>query len=635
MLITTLAWIVLGLPLAGALLLSLWPQEPDRALSRVVGVGTVAVGFIFTVIIFADLLTRNPSQRHATNALWQWINVDGLHIDLAIFIDPLSVMMMLIITGVGSLIVWYSTEYMAEDRDYRRFFAEMNFFVFSMLLLVMAGNFFFLIVGWAFVGLASYLLIGYYYEKPSAVAAAKKAFVINVIGDVGLVLGAFLIAKTFGTLDYQAVFNAAPTRLPAGSFTAEMICLLLFVGCAAKSAQIPLHTWLPDAMEGPTPVSALIHAATMVTAGVYLIVRCNVLFHLAPYASDYIAITGAVTLLVAASIAIVQEDIKRVLAWSTVSQIGYMMLAAGLGFYSQAMFHLLMHAFFKALLFLTAGVVIHALAGEQSLNRMGGLHRLLKFASFAMLVGCLAISGIPPFSGFFSKDEILSSAMAAGPLGVVCGTAGIIGAAMTAFYMFRLYFRAFSGPERDGGYHPHPHMPGVAMTIPVGVLAVLATVGGFLQVPWGRHLINTWLAPSIPAESTIEPSVSVEWITSIVCVVLAGAAIWLAWWLFAAGPERRLKYATTLAGLRTLLLEQWLFDPAYESVIIEPGRQLGDAAIRTAEPDFTQGIVRVATGTTMTTAGVLRRRQSGLVRTYAFAMIAGAAILGIIVVLAR
>ena len=281
MLITTLAWLVIGLPLAGALLLALWPGEPDRALSRVVGVGTVATGFVLTVIVFIDLLSRTPSHRFAEQTLWQWANVDGLRINLQILVDPLSTMMMLIITGVGALIVWYSTEYMAEDRDYRRFFAEMNFFVFSMLLLVLAANFFFLIVGWAFVGLASYLLIGYYYDKPSAVAAAKKAFVINVIGDVGLVLGAFLIAKTFGTLDYVQVFHAAPSRIGGGSFTAEMICLLLFVGCAAKSAQIPLHSWLPDAMEGPTPVSALIHAATMVTAGVYLIVRCNVLFQLA------------------------------------------------------------------------------------------------------------------------------------------------------------------------------------------------------------------------------------------------------------------------------------------------------------------------------------------------------------------
>jgi NADH-quinone oxidoreductase subunit L len=635
MLITTLAWIVIGLPLGGALLLSLWPGEPDRALSRVVGVGTVATGFVLTVIVFIDLLSRTPSHRHAVQSLWQWVNIDGLRINLAILVDPLSVMMMLIITGVGALIVWYSTEYMAEDRDYRRFFAEMNFFIFAMLLLVLAANFFFLIVGWALVGLASYLLIGYYYDKPSAVAAAKKAFVINVIGDVGLVLGALLIAKTFGTLDYISVFHQAPLRIGGGSFTAEMICLLLFVGCAAKSAQIPLHTWLPDAMEGPTPVSALIHAATMVTAGVYLIVRCNVLFHLAPYVSDYVAVTGAVTLLIAASIAIVQEDIKRVLAWSTVSQIGYMIMAAGLGLYSEAMFHLLMHAFFKALLFLTAGIVIHALAGEQSLNRMGGLHHLLKFASIAMLIGCLAISGIPPFSGFFSKDEILSTAMAAGPLGVICGIAGVIGAGMTAFYMFRMYFRAFSGPEREGGYHPHPHMCGPAMAIPVGVLAVLATFGGFIQVPGGWHLVTTWLAPSLPAQPSIDASATVQWITSLVSIALAATGIAIAWWLFGAGPARRQQYANKLSGVRGVLLAQWGFDEVYESVIIEPGRDLGDAAIRTAEPDLTQGIVAAATGTAMMTARGLHRMQGGLVRTYTFAMIAGAAVVGLIVVLAR
>ncbi len=635
MLITTLAWLVIGLPLAGALLLALWPSEPDRALSRVVGVGTVATGFVLTVIVFIDLLSRTPSHRFAEQTLWQWANVDGLRINLQILVDPLSTMMMLIITGVGALIVWYSTEYMAEDRDYRRFFAEMNFFVFSMLLLVLAANFFFLIVGWAFVGLASYLLIGYYYDKPSAVAAAKKAFVINVIGDVGLVLGAFLIAKTFGTLDYVQVFHAAPSRIGGGSFTAEMICLLLFVGCAAKSAQIPLHSWLPDAMEGPTPVSALIHAATMVTAGVYLIVRCNVLFQLAHYVSDYIAVTGAVTLLIAASIAMVQEDIKRVLAWSTVSQIGYMMVAAGLGLYSAAMFHLLMHAFFKALLFLTAGVVIHALSGEQGLNRMGGLHRLLKFASFAMLIGCLSISGIPPFSGFFSKDEILSSAMAAGPLGIVCGIAGLIGAGMTAFYMFRLYFRAFGGPEREGGYHPHPHMCGLAMAIPVGILAVLSTVGGFIQVPGGWQLVTTWLAPSLPAQPSIDPAGWVQAVTSIVSVTLAAIGIGVAWWLFGAGPERRLTYANKLRGVRGLLLAQWGFDEVYEDVLVQPGRDLGDAAIRTAEPDLTQGIVAVATGASMATARELHRVQGGLVRTYAFAVIVGAAVLGLIVVLAR
>ena len=633
--IETLAWIVLGLPLAGALLLSLWPGEPARPLTRIVGLGTIVLGFIGSAVMFAELLSRGASNRHVVSTLWEWANVDGLRINLSILVDPLSMMMMLIITGVGSLIVLYSTEYMNHDRDYRRFFAEMNFFIFAMLLLVLAANFFFLVVGWALVGLASYLLIGYYYEKPSAVAAAKKAFVINVIGDVGLVLGALLIAKTFGTLDYGQVFAAAPARLGHGSFTAEMICLLLFVGCAAKSAQIPLHTWLPDAMEGPTPVSALIHAATMVTAGVYLIVRCNVLFQLAPYASDTVAVVGAATLLVGASIATVQEDIKRVLAWSTVSQIGYMVMAAGLGLYSEAMFHLLMHAFFKALLFLAAGVVIHALAGEQGLNRMGGLHRHLKFASISMLIGCLAISGIPPFSGFFSKDDILSHAMAAGPVGVVVGTAGVIGAGLTGFYMFRMFFRAFTGPEPDGGYEHRPHMSGWAMAVPVGILGVLATVGGFIQVPGGWSWVNTWLSPSLPAAPDIAPSATLQWITTLVSLAVALSGIAVAYWLFAAGPARRLAYADTLRGLRGVLLDQWRFDDIYESAIIEPGRELGDAAVRTAEPRFTQGLVTAATGVTMVTARGLHRMQTGLVRTYAFAVVAGAAVVGLIVVLAR
>ena len=337
-----------------------------------------------------------------------------LTVDLAILVDPLSVLMMLVITGVGALIVLYSTEYMAEDRDYRRFFAEMCFFVFAMLLLVEAANFVFLIVGWALVGLASYLLIGFYYDRPSAVAAAKKAFVVNVIGDVGMVLAAFLILRELGTLEYVGVFAGAEEGLGHGTGVSEAVALLLFVGAAAKSAQIPLHTWLPDAMEGPTPVSALIHAATMVTAGVYLIVRTHAIYDLAPIAGDVVAVAGGATLLMAATIALVQEDIKRILAWSTVSQIGYMIMAAGLGIYAAAMFHFLTHAFFKALLFLAVGIVIHALAGEQSIDRMGGLRRHLPFAFGAVLIGCLAIAGVPPFSGFFSKDEIIAGALERG-----------------------------------------------------------------------------------------------------------------------------------------------------------------------------------------------------------------------------
>ena len=615
-------------------MLSLWPGEPDRRITRAVGVGLPAIGFVLTVVIFAVLLGRDAEDRLEVTGLWTWIQAGDLKIDLALQIDPLSVLMMLVVTGVGSLILLYSTEYMEHDRDYRRFFAEMSFFVFAMLLLVEAANFLFLIVGWAFVGLASYLLIGYYYDRPSAVAAAKKAFVVNVIGDVGMVLAAFLLVRELGTLDYGEVFAAAPEGLGQGSGVAMAVALLLFVGAAAKSAQIPLHSWLPDAMEGPTPVSALIHAATMVTAGVYMIVRTNVLYELAPYAGDIVAVVGAVTLFMAATIALVQVDIKRVLAWSTVSQIGYMIMAAGLGIYGPSMFHFLTHAFFKALLFLGVGLAIHALTGEQSLDRMGNLRRHLPFTHVAVLVGCLAIAGIPPFSGFFSKDEILATAMDAGTLGVVLGTVGIVAAGITAFYMFRLFFRAFWGPEPEGGYATTPHEGGWAMAVPVAVLAVGATFIGFLQVPGGWHLVDDWLEPTLLADPGIEATAGAEWIVSVVSVLLALGAIALAWWIFVADPARRTRLVPAPAA-RELLADQYRFDEVYEDAIVEPVRDLADALARDVERPIVmgglQGVARALAG-----AGRgLRAAQSGLVRSYAFAMVAGAAIVGVVFMLAQ
>ena len=585
-------------------------------------------------MIFGILLGRDSEERLEVSSLYEWIRAGDLSIDLAIQIDPLSVFMMLIITGVGSLILLYSTEYMEHDRDYRRFFAEMTFFVFAMLLLVEAANFLFLIVGWALVGLASYLLIGFYYDRPSAVAAAKKAFVVNVIGDVGMVLAAILLIRELGTLDYGEVFAAAPEGLGQGSGVAEAVALLLFVGAAAKSAQIPLHTWLPDAMEGPTPVSALIHAATMVTAGVYMIVRTNVLYELAPYAGDIVAVTGAVTLFVAATIAFVQEDIKRVLAWSTVSQIGYMIMAAGLGLYDSSMFHLLTHAFFKALLFLGVGIVIHALAGEQSLDRMGGLRRRLPVANITVLVGCLAIAGVPPFAGFFSKDEILAGALDAGDLGVVLGIVGIVGAGLTAFYMFRLYFRAFWAPEPRGGLPVEPHAPGPAMTLPVIALAVLATVGGWIQVPGGWHLVDDWLEPVLLADPGIELSTSSEVIASVASVALSAVAIALAWWVFAADPGRRERMAGDLPRTRELLADQYRFDEVYEQAAIQPGRDLGDVMTRDVERYGVQGAVEGVARSIVEFGRGLRVVQTGLVRSYAFAMIAGAAVVGVIFTLA-
>jgi NADH-quinone oxidoreductase subunit L len=386
-------------------------------------------------------------------------------------------------------------------------------------------------------------------------------------------------------------------------------------------------------MEGPTPVSALIHAATMVTAGVYMIVRTNVLYELAPYVSDYVAITGAVTLFVAATIALVQEDIKRVLAWSTVSQIGYMIMGAGLGAYGSSMFHFLTHAFFKALLFLAVGVAIHALAGEQSLDRMGGLRRHLRVTNVTVLVGCLAISGVPPFSGFFSKDEILAAAWDAGSLGKFCSIVGLAGAALTALYMFRLYFRAFWGTEPEGGYAHRPHEGGLAMAFPVITLAVLSTVGGFLQIPGGWHGIDDWLDPAL-FSGNIEATNLTEAFVSTASVLLALAGLAVAWWAFAADPDRRLRLAGRAPGTRRLLLDEWRFDAVYEEALIQPGRDLGDVMAHEAERYGAQGAMEGVARSLIETGRGLSWAQSGLVRAYAFAMVAGAAVVGVIFILA-
>ena len=615
-------------------MLSLWPGEPDRRITRAVGVGLPALAFALAVGIAVILGGREAGDRLEVHSLWTWIEIGDVRVDLANQADPLSALMMLVITGVGSLILLFSTEYMEHDRDYRRFFAEMSFFVFAMLLLVQAANFLFLIVGWALVGLASYLLIGFHYDRPPAVAAAKKAFVINVIGDVGMVLAALLLIRELGTLDYGEVFASAPEGLGAGTGVSEAVALLLFVGAAAKSAQIPLHTWLPDAMEGPTPVSALIHAATMVTAGVYMVVRTNVLYELAPYASDIVAVVGAATLLMGASLAVVQVDVKRVLAWSTVSQIGYMIMAAGLGAYASGVFHLVTHAFFKALLFLSIGMVIHALAGEQSLDRLGGLGRRQPLASAGVLIGALAISGIPPFSGFFSKDQIIATAFDAGALGIALGIAGIVGAALTAFYIFRLYFRTFWGPPPAEGYRADPHPPRWTMSLPVALLAILATIGGLLQVPRAWHLLDDWLEPALPADPGLEPGVTGEVVAGVASVVLGGLAIALAWWIFAADPRRRLRLSRALPRARAVLAGQYRFDEVYEESVVQPGRDLGDVLLTRVEPVGVLGSLEGVARAAADAGRGLRVLQSGLVRAYAFVMIAGLAAVGVVIVLA-
>ncbi|MGH2982044.1 MAG: NADH-quinone oxidoreductase subunit L, partial [Solirubrobacterales bacterium] len=411
---TAFAWLVLLFPLLGSVVIGLgYRVWPGRAAGWI-GTGAIGLSFAASIGALVSLLDRPDSERHAASTLWDYASAGGLDIKLNVFVDPLSVFMILVVSGVSALIHLYSVAYMDSDRGYARFFSLLNFFVFSMLLLVLAGNFVLLIVGWAFVGFASYALISFWYRRRTATVAGMKAFVINVFGDVGLVFAAILLFRELGSFDYTAVFEAAPEAFETNEWTVVAICLLLLAGAFAKSAQLPLHTWLPDAMEGPTPVSALIHAATMVTAGVYLIARTHVLFELAPTAADVAAFVGLATLLVAATMALVMTDLKRAIAYSTMSQIGYMVMGVSIGAYGAGMFHLMTHAFFKALLFMAAGSIIAAMANEQNIDRMSGFGKAMRFTSLTMLAGGLALAAFPGTSGFFSKDEILAFAEARG-----------------------------------------------------------------------------------------------------------------------------------------------------------------------------------------------------------------------------
>src|SRR2546423_7036757 len=478
------AWICLVAPLAAALLITLLGTGISRRAAAYVATTSVLGAFAAAVVVFAKLWGEAPSARSHPSTAWEWLTAGSFHVGLRILVDPLSVFMMLVVSGVGCLIVGYSIGYMDGDDEERRYFAYMALFVFSMLLLVQGGNLLMLLVGWGLVGPSSYLLIGFWHDRPSAVAAAKKAFVMNAVGDATFAIAFFLLIQRTGSLDFQVVFPAAGSL---GSWAANLIALGLLGGAVAKSAQLPLQTWLPDAMEGPTPVSALIHAATMVTAGVYLIVRTHALFEAAPRVLELSAGLGALTLLMAGLIALVQVDIKRVIAYSTMSQIGYMFLAAGLGAYSNAMFHLMTHAFFKALLFMAAGIVIHALAGEQDMRKMGGLRAFLPWTYVAFGVGALSLSGIPPFSGFFSKDSILAAALANnGWYGDLLWVAGLIGTVLTGLYTFRMLFMVFCG-EPSAFVREHFHRPGRAVSrfalgVPGAGPAVVPTVGRLLPV---------------------------------------------------------------------------------------------------------------------------------------------------------
>src|SRR5919198_799125 len=499
---TTYAWLVLAFPLAGCLVNAFGWRVLGGRTAGWIGTGAIALAFVNAIAALVALLGEPDSGRELTSSLWTYAAAGGLEIKLGILVDPLSGFMILVVSGVSALIHLYSVAYLASDRGYARYFSYLNFFVFSMLLLVLAGNFVLLIVGWAFVGFASYALISFWYRRNTATRAGMKAFVINVIGDVAMVFAAFLIFRKIGSFDYGTVFSAAPDAWSVNEWEIIAVCLLLLVGAFAKSAQLPLHTWLPDAMEGPTPVSALIHAATMVTAGVYLIGRFHPIYNVAVFSHNTAAAIGTISALVAATIAIVQTDIKRVLAYSTMSQIGYMFLAVGVGAYAAGFFHLLAHAFFKALLFMAAGNVIHAMHDEQDMRRFGGLWNQMRGTAVCFLIGSLSLVGIIPFVGFWSKELVLGDTFSKGgafPLSL--WAIGFVTALLTGFYTGRMWWLSFTGrpsPERPV---EHPHEAPSVMFVPVVILAVLTTIGGFIQINAGFHggweLVSDFLAPTV------------------------------------------------------------------------------------------------------------------------------------------
>jgi len=623
---------VLLFPVAGALLLAGRGWRMPRLVTQIVGPGVVWLSFAATLWLFFN---------HTFNDFyyWTWIKSGSLELPFNLVVDNLSIFMCLVIAGVGGLIVTYSVGYMAHEDDpsYARFFTYMDVFIFSMLLLVLAGNFVFLIVGWALVGLSSYFLIGFWYHRPSAVLAARKAFVMNVIGDVGMILGAFVLFVGYHSLTYAGVFNSL-TTLTQDSGMLELAAFLLLVGAVAKSAQIPLHTWLPDAMEGPTPVSALIHAATMVTAGVYLVGRMHPIYDVAVYAHGAVAIIGAVTALFAATIALVQTDIKRVLAYSTMSQIGYMFLAVGIGAYTAGFFHLLSHAFFKALLFMAAGNVIHAMHDEQDMRKYGGLWGQLRPTSITFLLGSLSLVGVIPLVGFFSKEQILGAAFSRGDtLAYSVWAVGLVTALLTGFYTGRMWWLAFWGKPSPERPVEHPHEAPPVMLIPVVILAILATIGGFIQtraLGFGPHLIDDFLAPANDYTAVGRQM----WEEAAGAVVIGLATMALGGLLFLAAYRVYVTHAWRpwtgrLPWAQRLLERKYYFDEAYNAAFVRPLDRVADLGFRDVETEVLDGAV-VGTGELAEAgAGYGSFTQTGYFRNYVLVFVASAVILAIVLLL--
>jgi NADH-quinone oxidoreductase subunit L len=616
-----LVYLIPLLPFLGFLLNGLGRKSLSKSMIGIIGCGTVLASFVISLLIFFEV--RHEGFQAQVVELFPFIQFDKLRIPFALQVDQLSALFLLIITGVGFLIHLYSTAYMHEEdsADYGRYFSYLNLFVFFMLLLVLGANYVIMFIGWEGVGLCSYLLIGYWFTNDSYNNAAKKAFIMNRIGDLGFLIAIFWIISQFGSATYSEVFSKAPS---ANTAALTAITLLLFAGATGKSAQIPLYTWLPDAMAGPTPVSALIHAATMVTAGVYMIARSNVLYSLAPVSQYVVAIIGLATAILAATIALKQNDIKKVLAYSTVSQLGYMFLGLGVGAYTGAVFHVMTHAFFKALLFLGAGSVIHAMHHEQDIRRMGGLKKYLPITHITFLLACLAIAGIPPFSGFFSKDEILIAAYARNPIFYWIGLGGAL---LTAFYMFRLYSLTFLGKFRGTGdqqHHLHESPP--AMTIPLIVLAVLSVIGGFFGLPeilndkiGTHHYLEHFLSPVIAHDDKTTHAVphSTEYMLLAVSVVLIGIVC-----IIAANRYRKDAVSEEEpTGVARAMQNKWYVDEIYNAIIVRPLTWLAGFFNNVIERSGIDGLVNGVGRAVQYGGRQLRLLQSGQVGTYVLLMV--------------
>jgi NADH-quinone oxidoreductase subunit L len=630
-------WLIPFFPLAGFIINGLLGRKMDEKAIGVIGAGVVLASFVTAVLAFSELLGLSPERafepesRVMAQTLYKWIATGNFSVDIAFRLDALSITMVMVVTGVGFLIHVYSIGYMHGERGFARFFAFLNLFTFAMLLLVMGDNFLIMFVGWEGVGLCSYLLIGFYYDRIfdettglTCAGAGTKAFIVNRIGDFGFLLGIFLIFATFGSLDFATVFTAAPT---AGVSTEILtaIALLLFVGATGKSAQIPLYVWLPDAMAGPTPVSALIHAATMVTAGVYMVARCSVIYLHAPIAMEVVAVIGLATAVFAATMALTATDIKKVLAYSTVSQLGYMFLACGVGAFAAGIFHLVTHAFFKALLFLGAGSVMHALSGETQLFKMGGLKKYVPTTFRTFLAGGLAIAGIFPFSGFFSKDEILWETFLHSPVLYVIALAA---AGLTAFYIFRLIYVAFYGaPRMDAAVMHHLHESPRIMTVPLIVLAVLSTVGGYIGIPH-FNLFAAFLEPVFAhgpaAAEAHQGSLGLELALMALSLAVAVAGIYFARQIYInkAGAADRL--ATRLHRLYNLLVHKYYVDEIYEALFVRPLNWLAENFFwKIFDVKLIDGMVNGTAELFGGLASLLRRWQTGIVQHYAVTLVLG------------